>query len=236
VTWRTLEEADKEVQETIHGALRYAYLSCGIEFQREQVAKLKSLEVRTSAVREAFIQQSNEPFANTAFRVHMAVRGIKEYMEMWVLLKEDKAAEAWDKLADAQMALVIAQRIQLAPDTDALLRQFLAAEKVLFPYQMGCSNGYTYEEATCSICGEKYGECNHVNSNIYMGRICRRAIKKWSLKERSLVTNPADKRCRVSEYSENGKFYCTLTRREVSQREPVDPDAKIVTCITQRFD
>ena len=155
---------------------------------------------------------------------------------MWVLLKEEKPAEAWDKLAESQSALTIVQRIQFDPETDKLLQHLLLVEKVVFPFQMACSSGYTYHEAFCSICNERYGECSHVSSQIYMGRICRRVIKNCVLVENSLVLKPHDKRCRVTEYSENGKVYCTLTRRELPQSKPVDPSSKFVTGIFQRFD
>ena len=69
-----------------------------------------------------------------------------------------------------------------------------------------------------------------------MGQVCRRRIPKSQFTEFSIVFEPRDKRCRIAEYAEDGKVYCTLTRREIPQTGPVDPSVKYVSGHVQYFD
>jgi hypothetical protein len=232
----TDEDINREVLEAINGGMRHAHFTCGIEFQREHIEKLGSLHDRLARLRLYFINKFDEPRANAAFRAQMVVSGTKHFLEMWVRLKEDEPTKAWISLVEAQQKFEIAQRILFDPVTDNFLHHLLAVEKTVFPPQTFCSSAYSYSEASCSICGGKYGECAHISGRIYMGQICRRKPHEPSLKEISIVFTPRDKRCRVEEYAEDGKVYCTLTRRELPQSEPVDPSVKYVSGTTQYFD
>jgi hypothetical protein len=194
------------------------------------------LQDRLKALRYYCIDQGNEPYANAAFRAQMMVWAVQAMLEMWVLLKEDKPCEAWEKLADAQEALRIAQRIQFDPETHQLYQHLLNIEKTAFPFQMFFSSAYSFSEAFCSICDGRLGECEHVTGRIYMGQICRRVIKECKINEYSIVFDPEDKRCRIENYAENGKRRCTLTRRELPQDAPIDPTVRCVGGTVMRFD
>jgi hypothetical protein len=226
MAWSTVQDVNKEVLETIHGGMRFAHFSCGIEFQREHIDKLGNLHDRLQKLRYYSIAQANEPHANVAFRAQMLVLGVKNFLEMWVLLKEDEPAEAWLKLVEAQQSLEVVQKIQFDPDTENLQLHLLAVERTMFPPQTFQSGAYAFLEVLCSICNQRYGDCDHVQGKIYMGQICRRRVTKSELREISFVLNPADKRCRIGYYAEDGKVYCTLTRRELPQSTPTDPEVK----------
>ncbi len=232
----TDEDINREILDAVHGAMRHAHLTCGIELQREHIEKLGSMHDRLASLREHFISKFDEPRANAAFRAEMVVFGIRHFLEMWVQLKEDKPSEAWISLVQAQQKFEIAQRILFDPLTDNLLLHLLAVEQTVFPPQTFFSSAYTYTEASCSICGDKYGECGHISGRIYMGQICRRKPHEPSLTECSIVFTPRDKRCRIMEYADDGKVYCTLTRRELPQTEAVDPAARYVRGVIQYFD
>jgi hypothetical protein len=232
----TADALNTEVVEAVNEGMRHAHFSCGIEFQREHIEKLGALRDRLKKIRCEFIGQSNEPYANAAFRAQMHVSGVRKFLEMCVLLKQDEPAEAWIKLVDAQKDFEIAQQILFLEETQAILMHLLAVERVCFPPQTYFSSGYTYPEAFCSICSQRYGECDHIRGRIYMGQICRRRIPKSTITESSIVFEPRDKRCRIAQYTEDGKAYCTLTRREMPQAEPVDPNVKYVSGTIQYFD
>lgn len=227
---------NSEVVEAVNEGMRQSHFSCAIEFQRDQAESLGALRDRLKKIRYEFIGQSNEPYANAAFRAQMLVSGVQNFLEMWVLLKQDKPAEAWIKLVDAQKDFEIAQRILFLEETQAILMHLLAVERVCFPPQTFFSSGYAYAVAFCSICNQRYGECAHIRGRIYMGQICRRRIPNWAVTEFSIVFEPRDKRCRIDEYAEEGKVYCTLTRREIPQSAPVDPSVKYVGGTIQYFD
>ena len=234
--WTTDEDVNREVFEAVSAGMRHAHFTCGIEFQREHIEKLASLHQRLRKLRHDFISEADEPRANAAFRAEMLLSGTKHFLEMWVRLKEDDPIKAWDSLVEAQKKFELAQRILFDTVTDNLLVHLLAVEKTIFPPQTFFSSAYTYSESFCSICREKYGECDHVSGRIYMGKICRRVIPEWSPSEFSIVFTPKDKRCRIAEYAEEGKVYCTLTRRELPKAEPVDPSVKYVSGPVQYFD
>jgi hypothetical protein len=232
----TADALNTEAVEALNEGMRHAHFSCGIEFQREHAEKLGALQDRLKKIRYEFIGQSNEPYANAAFRAQMLVSGVQNFLEMWALLKQDEPAEAWNKLVDAQNDFEIAQRILFLEETQAILMHLLAVERVVFPPQSFFSSSYTYPEAFCAICNQRYGDCDHVRGRIYMGQICRRRIPKSEVTEFSIVFEPRDKRCRIAEYAEDGKAYCTLTRREIPQAERVDPSVKYVSGPVQYFD
>jgi len=51
-------------------------------------------------------------------------------------------------------------------------------EKILF----GLSRTLTYiipEEAKCSICGERRGQCEHIEGKPYMGQMCEMIVTKF---------------------------------------------------------
>jgi hypothetical protein len=232
----TDEDINRGVLEAINGGMRLAHFTCAIEFQHEHIQKLGSLHDRLKRLRYDFISKADEPYANAAFRAQMLVSGLKHFLEMWVRLKEDAPVKAWDSLVEAQQKLELAQRILFDPDTNNLLLHLLTIEQTVFPRQTFFSSAYTYSEAICSICNRTYGECGHLSGRIYMGQICRRVISHCSLTEYSIVLTPKDKRCRATDYAEDGKVYCTLTRREIPQSEPVDPGVKCVSGPVLYFD
>src|SRR5579862_1957726 len=114
--WSTTKEVNDEVFETVSGGMRYAHFSCGIEFQREYVEKLGSLHDRLKRLRYYFINKSDEPFANATFRAQMFVSGTKNFLEMWVRLKEVEHVKAWENLVQAENDFEIAQRIRFDPE------------------------------------------------------------------------------------------------------------------------
>lgn len=234
--WSTDQGVNREVLEAVNGGIRHAHFSCDIEFQCENIEKLGSLQDRLKRLRHDFICKADEPRANAAFRAQMLVSGTKHFLEMWVRLKENDPIQAWNSLVEAQKDFEIAQRILFLHETQAILMHLLAVERVVFPPQSFFSSGYTYPEAFCTICNQRYGDCDHVQGRIYMGQICRRRILKSNFTEVSIVFTPRDKRCRIAEYAEGGKVYCTLTRREIPQAGPVDPSVKYVSGPVQHFD
>ena len=83
-----------------------------------------------------------------------------------------------------------------ASHLDSYLEHLDALEHHMFPAQMFFSPGMIIREARCSICGQEYGECDHLAGKPYMGELCTREIVHVDLEEVSLVTNPANKHAR----------------------------------------
>lgn len=212
-------ELNEEIVAAVNEGMGHAYLTTELELQAAQIERLRSLGNRLASLRAAFRDHSDEPNANAAFRAQMIVSATKDFLEMWVLLKQNEAVGAWKKLAEAQESIRIAERIETAEETRRFLLHLLAAEKTVFPPQLYLSSAYIYDEAFCSICDERHGDCAHVAGRIYMGQICRRVIRESRMQEVSIVLDATDKRCRVDRYGEGGKVFCTLTRRQLSTTE-----------------
>ena len=116
---------------------------------------------------------------------------------MWLALKDDDPALAWNYLVDAQTAVESAMQAHaLANDMENYVERLAILEKVLFPPQLFFSPGMIIREARCSICNEEYGECDHVQGRPYMGQMCVRKIIEADIEEVSLVENPANKKAR----------------------------------------
>jgi len=66
----------------------------------------------------------------------------------------------------------------------------------------------------CGICGSDYEDCGHVSGRAYMGRLCCRIVRQFaSLDHVAIVEEPADKRCRVTHFSEGDKRRNKMTWR-----------------------
>jgi len=234
--WATADDVNREVIDSINNALPLTYLSCGIELQRDAVNSLRSLRDHLAGVREGFISVKDEFNANAAMRCQLMASGILNFLEMWVLLKEDKAIEAWDKLVDAQSDLRIVQRIRFDDGIDVLIQRLIVIEETCFPTQLFFSVAYTFTTAFCTICEKIYGECDHICGRIYTGSICRRYIPECQIQETSITPNPADKRCRLTQVTKDGISFCTLTLRELTSDSSIDPAILHVYGTAIRFD
>jgi hypothetical protein len=89
------------------------------------------------------------------------------------------------------------------------------------------STGLIIEHTDCSICGEIYDECDHVAGRAYMGRICSQVVRGIrEVTEVSIVEHPADKRCRVFNFTDNGIKRDLMTWR-IMPSDPPKEDTEV---------
>lgn len=165
---------------------------------------ISRLDEVSSWKREA-VKEGNEDEANSYLGMECVGKSLEAELDMWLLLKADKPEQAWDRLIDAQQAARNATRAHpgfehLAETTSRLE----AIEKLIFPPQVFMSAGLLVEERRCSICGVDYDDCEHLVGQPYMGELCHRKITKFHIDHVSIVTDPANKRCRVTHFSVEG--------------------------------
>lgn len=192
----------------------------GIELQEEQIPLLDKLIEENQTLKEQSIKEQNEKKANFLLSLQLVVKAIKNELLFIIALKKDNAAQAWDYLIDAQS--LISSSIRYNPfNGDYLLpfaQKLYLYEKTLFPKMVFGSRGCVVGKAECSICHQPYGDCDHIKGHAYMGEVCCEIIHEViSLEEISMVENPADKRCRIISFQENGKEYDVLTQREIKR-------------------
>ncbi len=173
--------------------------------QQQVIENLLALCPSVAAEKYSAIKNRNEDYANLLLGCECVTSALIAELKMWIFLKEDKPDAAWDELVTAQMASVDAVRAH--PGFAHLSehnRKLEAIEEILFPPQVFISSGMIVGKQECSICGEEYGDCNHLVGKPYMGRFCYIIAKELSLDHVAIVEHPADKRCRVQHFDVDG--------------------------------
>jgi hypothetical protein len=198
---------------------KFCFMSRAKELQKEAKNKLDDLYNETHILKLDLISQKDEDAANALLSMELTIQSLQGELSMWIALKEDNPGSAWDFLVDAQRDARDALRVHLIGERLVGYIQHLdLLEIILFPRQMFSSVGMIVSEAVCSICGEEYGECNHLKGKAYMGEMCVRIIKHIaSLEEVSIVDNPANKHCRITSFTEEGIVRDILTWRVVEK-------------------
>jgi hypothetical protein len=89
-------------------------------------------------------------------------------------------------------------------------------EKAVFPKLMFGSPSFTVRSSKCSICGQKYGDCDHIKGRPYIGKFCAEIIEEVdNLREVSVVENPANRHARFISYGEGNSQIDVLTLRRI---------------------
>jgi hypothetical protein len=218
VEWASAKEMQQVANETLAKALRLCHASCCSELQVEERDKLLELLKKIARHRDQAIGTRNEEEANAAFLHCSIVSSVINYLQLWLLIKDDRMEEAWDQLVDAQDALRCALRFVKSDTLQHVLMELLALERLLFPPQQFVSGSDYWDYADCTICEGVYGECDHVAGRLYMGSMCaKRPHEIVGVNHVALVDNPRDKGCRWTKIKRDGFMYCTLTLRQLEK-------------------
>jgi hypothetical protein len=178
------------------------------------------------------IARGVESEADIFFLMQCVFSSMRSTFLMLALFKEEDNVGSWHKLIDAHDYIDIAIRIAEKYVDDPLeilkirethglweiKRRLNEFERTLFrPQKLFNSSGMVETIGNCSICGLPFHECDHVEGDIVMGRLCRRVNRSILRADHSaLVEHPKDKRC---------VFTTTFNSRGVSidffSREPL---------------
>lgn len=184
----------------------YDFITRDSGLQRSACERAAALLKRLERLKRDAVAAEDEWLANILLGYECAATFFRSSISMWMLLKTERPDDAWEELINAQMAVADAVRAnegfgRLSIYADRL--QFI--EEALFPRQVFTSLGMVVKSRKCSICGEEYGECRHVVGRPYMGEFCHtRIVELEYLDHVSFVSNPANKRTRVREFSDGG--------------------------------
>lgn len=203
-----------EFNQIVKECQKFCFMSRAKEFQIEACKKLDTLKEKTSALKERMIALTDEDSANAMLSFEEMIDMLLNELKMWTALKEDNPNLAWDFLINAQSTARNAmQAHEVASHIEGYIERIHALEKLLFPPQVFFSPAFIIEYSKCSICGQEYGECEHVIGRAYMGKMCVRIITIKDVSEVSLVQEPANKRARVLRITDSG-----ITRNFLSWR------------------
>lgn len=207
-----------EFNELVAVSQKKAFITVGIEIQKEEIETLKNYRIDLSKLKKEFVGKNLENEANLVYCIENSIKTIQYELEMLVNIKEDKMSEAWGNLVDAQVTFGTVVRNHLSESNffNGYMERLANYEKLLFPSLFFQSIGGIIKKSHCSICNENFTRCDHIRGKLYLGELCCRIISEIDLEEVSFVDNPANKHCRTLTIETNGKIIDIMTLREQS--------------------
>jgi hypothetical protein len=196
--------------EAVEEAANFRFITRSSELQKQACEKVFLASIASEKEQAAIA--GNEDYANLLLACECAVEGLVAELRMWLLLKQDQPDKAWDHLVTAQNALASALKAHDGfTEIDNNLRRLDAIERIIFPPQVFFSSGMIVDKQICSICSSDYEDCEHVKGRPYMGKFCMVRLIASKVDHVAMVHNPADKRCRVEKFSEEGGYRNRMT-------------------------
>jgi hypothetical protein len=154
----------KEFNEVASRVQKKAFITIGIEIQKQEIDNLISYRQELSQIKEDFKKRKLENEANLVYCIDNSLLALQYELQMLVNIKEDKMSEAWGNLVNAQVIYGTVVRnypFELESET-GYLERLANYEKLLFPNLFFQSAGGIIKKSHCSICNEKYGKCSHL--------------------------------------------------------------------------
>lgn len=202
-----LESFDRVEQD----AQTLTFLPRATELQQEACEKVEAFLATLAESKAQLVAAKDENGANTILAMELSLQAVLAELRMWLELKRDQPDDAWNHLVTAQVAADAAIRVrrQLVPPIDNTgvenyYQKLLAIEQIVFPPQIFNSIGAVVRFRECTICKGNYDECPHIKGRAYMGELCATLITDLDLREISVVHEPADKRARVTHFTDAG--------------------------------
>lgn len=201
-------------------AERFCFATRAREFQEVQVRNLNVLEEATT-LKEQFAKSQNNDSANAMLAICEMVSGLTAELSMWIHLKNEEMRSAWDALVDAQYCARRAMQVHpVANHLTHYSERLDFLEHLLFPPQIFVSTGLTVRKSSCSICGQPYGECDHLKGRAYMGQQCHEIVEEiGELNHVAIVEDPASKHCRMTQFGDGTVQRDILTWREIPDKQ-----------------
>lgn len=192
------------------------FLPRGIELQRDTQKALEVFDSKAQEFLDDAAGRGVEDDANQTLALQLLSRALESELSMWISLKEERWDEAWVSLVDAQESAqmaVQANPIALKLNAANYLEKLEAIESVVFPPQAFNSMAYT-AVFVCSVCGQEYERCEHVEGRAYLGKLCLpMATELKSIEEVSVVKKPKNKRSRITEFGDGDVMRNKMTWR-----------------------
>lgn len=183
---------------------KFNFFTRSKRIQSEKVVECEHYLKVIKSYKKQVIGQGVEALANELFHMQCMVNASRSSLLMWIALKEDKFNDAWSDLVDAQEYISIALKIKDYEGVRNLEKRLQGAEESIFPgWSLYNSPGFVETIGNCSICGELFSLCDHIENQIYMGQLCQRIDRNIVRANHfALVKSPRDRRCIITKISE----------------------------------
>lgn len=202
----------KKFNQTVEDVENLLVITRSGNLQRDALEAISTAAATIGAEKAAAISNGDEDYANLLLGCQCVATALGSEIKMWLCLKQEKPDDAWNELVSAQMASTDAIRAHRGfSHLVQHIRRLEAIENLVFPPQVFVSSGMIVGFQECSICGGDYDECSHLVGKPYMGEFCHILARDISLDHVAIVTDPADKRCRVERFSVEGGYRNRMT-------------------------
>jgi hypothetical protein len=204
--------------------LKTGYIVRQRRYHEQRARMLKDFIKSTAELKETIIKENDEDSANTLLAVESFCQALESEMHMWLALKKEDPNKAWNHLIEAQdwvKASTRAKYLERLQQED-YIEKLHQIEKVVFPPQVFNSLSMVIKSVQCSICNEKYGKCNHIAGKAYMGRLCSEQVTDFIIQHVAIVSYPFDKKARIPETWQNGKWRDHMTWKERRDPNPAE--------------
>ncbi len=225
----TLDEIKKIFTTALDDAQAVNTFTRSVRLQKEQIESISETIALIKGFKYQAINQKNEHMANEFFRQQCMLSSLKSSLECWILIKSNEFEKAWSALIDAQEYCAIALKIEKFEGLDNLQKHLKAMEVAIFPgWALYNSVGVLETIGKCSICSSPFNDCDHLEDEIYMGRLCRRVDRKIiEVNHSAIVATPYDRRCIFTHITQNGEMVDNFTRESTGEINE-DPEAFLV--------
>jgi hypothetical protein len=193
------------VQEFFGECTTYTFATRDSELQKATLDRLQAFLAENSRIKREAIESKDEDFANYCLGLDRVAIALHAEISMWLLLKADDPDEAWRRLITAEIAY--GEAIKAHRSFDAMQDQVERLDKIeclVFPPQVYLSMGTVVRSKICSICQQEYGDCDHIAGKPYWGEICHTILRNVEPDHIAIVTEPANKLCRIVHFDVEG--------------------------------
>lgn len=199
-----VNEFQVEFNAAVNACRRLCFITRGKELQIAARDTLATVKKEAEQLKERAIANEYEDMANALLTFEETAKAFINELSMWIAIKEEDYAKAWDFLIRAQTAATQAMLAHsIADPLEGYIARLSALEKHIFPNHGFLSVGGIVHKSECTICEQEHGTCDHLVGMPYMGKICHRLISEYEVEEVSFVTNPANKHCRVISFTDD---------------------------------
>ena len=219
------DECIKSLNTIVEDCEIYDFATRDSDLQKEACETLHGMLARCANLKAQAITQQDEEFANTLLGFECVAYSLLGSLSMWIKLKEQRPDEAWDHLISAQSAAIYAAKADRHfSHLEKRVKDLENIEELIFPPQVFVSAGLIVRRQECSICQCEYGECNHLAGRPYWGEFCSIVAKDFEGNHVALVKAPADKRCRIMQFTVETGERNRMTWK-IDPSDPSNPEA-----------
>ncbi|MBI3693643.1 MAG: hypothetical protein HY238_02220 [Acidobacteria bacterium] len=207
-----------EFERVADEAQTLTFVTRATELQEQACCVVDMFLEKLAACKSTCVNAQDEAGANRILAMELSLGAVRAELQMWIELKRDSPEAAWNSLISAQGACeaAVAVRQQIGIEVGGLTNlaeKLLFIERFVFPPQVFTSIGGAAGRRECSVCGKDYEMCEHIKGRAYMGQRCHTRLHDITRGEVSIVTNPANKLCRITHFSDQGKMRNRMTWR-----------------------